>query len=471
MVNKTNSQALQQKSIPNALSISQLRKDFNGRVIAPGDAEYDKARTVFYGGIDRHPAVIIRVKDTDEVTRVVSLARETGLPLAIRSGGHSVVGHCVADGGIVLDLSNMRDLQIDIEGRAAWAEAGLTAGEYTSAAAAHGLATGFGDTGSVGIGGLTLGGGVGYLVRKYGLTIDDLLAAEIVTADGQLLRVDANTNPDLFWAIRGGGGNFGVITRFQFRLHKVDSVFGGMLFLPATADVIASFIALAEAAPEELSGIANVMPAPPMPFLPVEHHGKLVIMAMLVYAGDVKEGERVVAAFRALATPLADMVKQMQYPEIYPPEQGEYHPVAASHTMFVDRIDRSVAEMILNHLQSSTAMMAVAQLRVLGGAMARVPVDATAFAHRKSRIMVNVAALYERPEEKATHEAWVANFAEALQQGDSGAYVNFLGADGETRIRAAYPGRTWDRLQEIKARYDPTNLFRLNQNIPPANGR
>jgi FAD/FMN-containing dehydrogenase len=303
------------------------------------------------------------------------------------------------------------------------------------------------------------------------LTIDDLLAAEVVIADGQVLRVDADTNPDLFWAIRGGGGNFGVVTRFQFRLHKVDSVYGGMLFLPATADVIASFMSLAESAPEELSAIANVMPAPPMPFLPAEQHGKLVIMAMLVYVGDAAEGERVIAPFRALATPLVDMVKPMQYPEIYPPEQGEYHPIAASHTMFVDRIDRSVAEVILNHLQSSTAMMAVAQLRPLGGAMARVPVDATAFAHRKSKIMVNVAALYQNPEDKTTYEAWVADFAEALKQSDSGAYVNFLGEDGAARIRAAYPGRTWDRLREIKARYDPDNLFRLNQNIPPTNGK
>jgi FAD/FMN-containing dehydrogenase len=471
MANKTNSQALQPESNPNTLSIPQLRKDFNGRVIAPSDPEYDQARTLFYGGMDRRPAVIIRVKDADDVARVVSLARETGLPLAIRSGGHSVAGHSVTDGGIVLDLSDMRDLQIDVEGRTAWAEAGLTAGEYTTAANAYGLATGFGDTGSVGIGGLTLGGGVGYLVRKYGLTIDDLLAAEIVTADGKLLQVDADSHPDLFWAIRGGGGNFGVATRFKFRLHDVDSVFGGMLFLPATADVIASFIALAEAAPEELSTIANVVTAPPMPFLPPEVHGKPVIMGMLVYAGNVEEGEHIITPFRALAAPLADMVRPMKYPEIYPPEPEGYHPVGVSRTMFVDHIDRSVAETILEYLQSSNAMMAVAQLRVLGGAMARVPADATAFAHRASRIMVNVAALYEGPEEKATHEAWVTKFAAALQQSDTSAYVNFLGEDGEARIRAAYPGGTWDRLQEIKARYDPTNLFRLNQNIPPANGR
>ena len=471
MANKTNAKTLQQKSNPNLLSISQLRSDFNGQIIAPGDTDYDKARTVFYGGIDRRPAVIIRVKDTDDVARVLALARETGLPLAVRSGGHSVAGHSVNDGGIVLDLSDMRDLQIDVDNRTAWAEAGVTAGEYTTAAGAHGLATGFGDTGSVGIGGLTLGGGVGYLVRKYGLTIDDLIAAEVVTADGQILHVDADTNPDLFWAIRGGGGNFGVVTRFQFRLHVADSIYGGMLFLPATADVISSFMAEAEAAPDELSAIANIMAAPPMPFLPAEVHGKLVVMAMLVYAGGAEDGERVIAPFRALAAPIADMVKPMQYPEIYPPEEGEYHPVAASRTMFVDRVDRSVAEMILNHLQSSTAMMAVTQLRVLGGAMARVPVDATAFAHRKSKVMVNVAALYNQPDEKAKHEAWVTDFAEVLQQRDSGAYVNFLGEDGGERIRAAYPGATWDRLREIKARYDPTNLFRLNQNIPPATGK
>ena len=462
MISKTNH--------PTTMSISELRSTFNGNVIAPGDAEYDQARATFYGGIDHHPAVIIRVRDAHEVARVVDLARDTGMELSIRSGGHSVVGHSVSDGGIMLDLSEMRGLQIDVERRTAWAEAGLTAGEYTTAAAAHGLATGFGDTGSVGIGGITLGGGVGYLVRKYGLTIDNLLAAELVTAEGEILHVDSENHPDLFWAIRGGGGNFGVVTRFKYRLHEVDSVVGGMLFLPATPDLIASFISLAEAAPEELSAIANVMVAPPMPFIPAEQHGRMIIMAMLVYVGDVEEGERAIAPFRALAAPIADMIKPMNYPEIYPPEDTSYHPVAAARTMFVDTIDRSVAEMILERLQTSTAFMKVAQLRVLGGAMARVPADATAFAHRKSRIMVNLAALYQSPDERDLHEAWVSNFAADLLQGDSGAYVNFLGNEGPDRIRAAYPGSTWERLVSIKTRYDPTNLFHLNQNIPP-NGR
>jgi FAD/FMN-containing dehydrogenase len=451
-------------------SASDLRALFNGRVIAPDDPRYESARTVFYGGIDSRPSAIIRVADAGDVSRLVNLAGEHGFELAIRSGGHSVAGFSTTEGGIVLDLSAMKDLQIDLEEHTAWAEAGLTAGEFTDAAAKHGLAVGFGDTGSVGLGGLTLGGGVGYLVRKYGLTIDSLLAAEVVTADGQLLHVDDNSHPDLFWAIRGGGGNFGVAIRFKFQLQKVDTVFGGMLILPATEDVIAGFMAEAEAAPDELSTIANVMTAPPMPFLPAEVHGKLIVFAMLVYVGNAEDGEHAVAPFRKLATPLADMLKPMKYPEIFQEEGGgdDYHPVGASRTMFIDRVDHSVAETILNHLNASTGSMAVTQLRPLGGAMARVPVEATAFAHRKSRIMVNLAALYENPAEKETHETWVANFADAIRQSDEGVYINFLGNEGEAQIRAAYPGGIWERLQEIKSRNDPDNLFRLNQNIPPA---
>jgi FAD/FMN-containing dehydrogenase len=450
------------------ISIPRLRDEFDGRVIAPGDPDYDQARAPFYGGVDRHPAVIIRPADAAGVARVVALARDSGLDLAVRSGGHSPAWHSVNDGGIVLDLGAMKALDIDLEARTAWAQTGLTAGEYTTATHPHGLATGFGDTGSVGIGGITLSGGVGYLVRKYGLTIDDLLAAEVVTADGQELRADEESHPDLFWAIRGGGGNFGVATRFRFRLHPVDQVLGGMLFLPATPEVIAGFIAAAEAAPEELSGIVNVMPAPPMPMVPPELHGQLVIMAMLVWAGPVEDGQAAVAPFRALATPLADLVAPMPYPGIYPPEDEAFHPTAIGHTMFVDTIDRQVAETILEHLRNSDAPMRVAQLRVLGGAMARVPADATAFAHRGSKLMVNLASFYQGPDDQRVRQAWLDEFAAALQQGDQGAYVGFLGDEGQGRVHQAYPAATWERLAAVKARYDPTNLFRGNHNIPPA---
>ena len=452
------------------MSLSTLRGEVSGRVIGPEDPGYDEARTVFIGGIDRRPAVIVRVADARDVATVIRLARETGLELAVRSGGHSSIGHGVSEGGIVLDLSEMKAIDIDVEGRTAWAETGLTAAEYSTAVAANGFATGFGDTGSVGIGGITLGGGVGYLVRKHGLTIDALLAADIVTADGELLRVDAESHPDLFWAIRGGGGNFGVATRFHFRLNEVPSFVGGILILPGTAEVVAEFVTAAEAAPEELSTIANVMPCPPMPFVAEEHHGSLVVLATLAWAGDVEAGEHVLAGFRALATPLADLVRPMPYPEIYPPEDDDYHPFAIAVTMFVDAIDRPVAETIVEHLQASDAAMRVAQLRVLGGAMARVPVKATAFAHRNSRIMVNVASFYEGAEDRDRRAAWVDGLVAALRQDDCGAYVNFLSDEGEARVRDAYPGSTWDRLAAVKARYDPTNLFRLNQNIPPAGG-
>jgi FAD/FMN-containing dehydrogenase len=453
--------------VADAATIEKLSSDLVGRVIAPTDAEYDKVRTVFYGGIDRRPAVIVRPAEASQVARVVSAAREGGLELAVRSGGHSTAGHSVSEGGIVLDLADMRGLDIDPEARTAWAQTGLTADEYTTATAPHGLATGFGDTGSVGIGGLTLGGGVGFLSRAFGLTIDDLLAAEVVTAGGEIVEVDADKDPDLFWAIRGGGGNFGVATRFKYRLHELDGVVGGMLILPATADVVRSFVAEAEAAPDELSTIANVAPAPPLPFVPAEVHGRLVVMGLLCYAGPPEAADRVLAPFRSLAAPIADMVKPIPYPEMYLPEEEDFHPTVIGRTMFLDSVHQDVAEMIVEHLESSDATMRATQLRVLGGAIARVPADATAYAHRGSPIMTNVAAFYDGPEDKAVREAWVNEFAADLRQSDTGAYANFLGDEGAERVRAAYPDGTWDRLTAIKRRYDPTNLFRLNQNIPP----
>jgi FAD/FMN-containing dehydrogenase len=394
------------------------------------------------------------------------MAAESGLELAVRGGGHSSAGHGLSDGGIVLDLSRLNAIDIDLHDRTAWAQTGLTSGAFTAAAGAHGLATGFGDTASVGIGGLTLGGGVGYLVRKYGLTIDNLLAAELVTSGGQLLQVDAETYPDLFWAIRGGGGNFGVVTRLRFQLHELPTIVGGMLVLPATDQVISDFIAAAEAAPEELSTIASVMPAPPMPFLPSELVGKPVIVAKLCYAGPSETAMRALAPFRGLAEPIVDMVRPMPYSDLIPAEE-ERHPIGVFHPLFLDSVDRPVADTILEQLQASDAPFRAIELRVLGGAMARVPVEATAFAHRRSRVMANVVAVYGNPADRDRHQTWVDGFAAALRPSDDGAYVNFLGDVGPEQVRQAYPGHTWDRLVEIKRRWDPGNLFRLNQNIPP----
>lgn len=440
-----------------------------GRVITPADVDYDEARTIMVGGFDGHPALIVRAADADDVATVVRYARDNGLELAVRSGGHSGAGHGSTDGGIVLDLRDMKAIDLDVVARTAWAETGLTAGEFSSAAGEHGLAVGFGDTGSVGLGGITVGGGIGYLVRKLGLTIDSLLAAEVVTADGELLHVDAHDHPDLFWAIRGGGGNFGVVTRFRFALHDVPQVVGGMLMLPATAETLAGFMAAAQAAPEELSAIVNVMPAPPMPFVPEEHHGSLVIMALMCHAGEADAGEAAMAPFRAQATPIVDMVRPMPYAEIYPPEAGgDYHPTIEQQTLFLDGFDASSAELIVDQLRASDAPMRAVQLRVLGGAYARVPADATAFAHRASGILTVVVAFCESEQDRQRRRAWVTDLAGALRQGDAGAYVNFLTDESEARVRAAYPGETWDRLVSVKRKYDPTNLFHRNQNIPPA---
>jgi FAD/FMN-containing dehydrogenase len=453
---------------PKPPSITKLREVIAADVIGPEDPGYDEARAVFYG-IDRKPGVIVRPTDTDEVGYVVSIARDTGSELAVRSGGHSIAGHSVSDGGIVLDLSKMKAIDIDKENRTVWAEAGLTAGEVTNALGEHGLAVGFGDTGTVGIGGLTVGGGAGFLSRKHGLTIDSVLAADVVTADGKVTLVDSENHPDLFWAIRGGGGNFGVVTKFLFQAQEVPEIVGGMLILPATAENITSFVELATEAPEELTTIASVMKAPPMPFLAEELIGRPILFSILVYAGDHEAGGRAVAPFRGLDTPILDMVQRGTYSGIYEAEEEGAPPfIFAVRNVFADDIDKTDAASILDALDASTAPMAVSQIRVMGGAVARVPEDATAYAHRNRPIMVNVASAYERPEDARVHETWVDNLAKTLSDGGEGGYVNFLGDVDEARVRQAYPGGTWERLREIKRRYDPQNLFRLNQNIPPA---
>ena len=456
---------------PATEAAERLRRAIHGRIVTAADADYDAMRAVM-APVDRRPAVIIRVADANDVAEAVRFAAAAGLEVAVRSGGHSGAGHGVTEGGVVIDLRDMKGIEIDADSRTAWADGGVTAREYTEAAEAHGLATGFGDAGSVGITGLALGGGIGYLVRKHGLTIDSLLEAEIVTADGDVRRVSATEEPDLFWAIRGGGGNFGVVTRLKLALHPVDGFAGGMIVLPATAEVVAGFIAAADAAPDELSTILNVMPCPPMPFVPQEVHGSVVAMGQLAWTGGAATADAAFAPFRALATPIADLLRPMRYAEMFPPDaEGaaeDPHPAAVAGTMFVDGVDLAVAETIVGRLGASGAPMRVAQLRVLGGAMARIPADATAFAHRSSRVMVALAAFYESPEQLSERQAWVEGFAAALQQSDEGAYVNFIGDEGQERVRAAYPGPTWDRLRALKRRYDPTNLFRLNQNVPPA---
>ena len=453
-----------------AISIPALRDVLSGQVIAPDDPAYDQARTIFYGGIDRRPAVIVRPADAGDVARVVALARETRAgaggpqrrpqprrPQRHRRGDrarprrHEGPGHR-PPGAHRLGPDGADRRRVHHRRRRPR------------------LATGFGDTGSVGIGGITLGGGIGYLVRKHGLTIDNLLAAELVTADGQLLRADDQTIPTCSGRSAAAAATSASSPASSSACTRSTTVVGGLLLLPATPEIIAAFVAEAQAAPEELSTIANVMPAPPMPFVPAEPARPAgASWPCSSTPATAEAGERAVAPFRALATPIADLVRPMPYPEIYPPEEAGLPPDrGVAHDVRRRRRPRRRPQTIVEHLQASTAPMRVAQLRVLGGAMARVPAEATAFAHRASRLMVNVAASTSVPRRRRYTRPGSTEFAAALRHGDAGAYVNFLGDEGQARVREAYPGSTWDRLAAIKARYDPTNLFRLNQNIPPA---
>ncbi|KAB2882705.1 MAG: FAD-binding oxidoreductase [Albidovulum sp.] len=444
--------------------IARLASSLRGRIVRAEDDDYDALRTIVPANYDGHPLAVIRVADAADIAAVFHFARITGVEVAVRSGGHS--GHSSSD-GIVVDLRDLNDLDIDQSTRTAWAGTGLTAGEVTRALEKHGLVVGFGDTASVGIGGITVGGGIGYLVRKHGLTIDSVLAAEVVTATGDILMVDSEHHPDLFWALRGGGGNFGVVTRWKYRLHPLSAFTGGPLVLPATPEIISRFVELADAAPDELSAIASVMPAPPPPFLPSDAHGKLVFFCMMAFAGEPAAAERALAPFRALAAPIADLVAPGPYSSLYMPEDPDQRPAFSVRSRLLDRLGVTEAATIVERIEQSGAPMRLGEIRVLGGAMGRVPSHATAFAHRSSRVMCSFIAVYMDPREQALHDRWAADGIAALSEEEDRVYVNFLLTDPAERIRAAYAPDTWDRLMLVKRRYDPGNLLRRNRNVPP----
>lgn len=448
------------------LSFQSLYSRIKGRIVRPEHADYDQTRVLAHNNWDHRPALIVRVADAEDVRTTLNFAHANQVEIAVRSGGHSTCGHGSCPGGIVIDLRDLKALAYAEDKSWVWADAGLTAGEVTLDVEQHKMIVGFGDAASVGIGGLTLGGGIGYLVRKHGLTIDSVLAIEVVTAAGEILIADEANHADLFWALRGGGGNFGVVTRFKYRLNPLPEFVGGPLILPATAEVLAGFAAAADAAPEELSTIAMVMPAPPMPFLPQEVIGQTVLVGMMAYAGPASQAEAVLAPFRALATPIADLVGPAPYSAMYMPEDPAHNQSVSIRTTFMDGVDIDQAQSMLDLLAQGEAPMRMVQVRVLGGAAARVPADATAFGHRDSRVMTVFLAV-DRPEALQQNDAWVKKCLEAFETSRKGAYVNFLGDEGAARIRDAYPDATWSRLQQVKRQYDPTNVFRRNQNVAP----
>jgi FAD/FMN-containing dehydrogenase len=450
-----------------AAQIDALAKTIKGKIILPSHADYDTYRAVAHVNFDYRPLLVVRVGDAPDVADTLAFARTNKLPIAVRSGGHSTCGHSGCDGGVVIDMRNLNGMEINQQDMTAWVGSGLTAGEVTHQLEQHRLIIGFGDSASVGVSGLTLGGGIGYLVRKHGLTIDSLLAAEVVTANGDILIADATQNTELFWALRGGGGNFGVVTRFKFRVHSLPEFTGGPMILPASPEVLAGFVAAAQAAPEELSAILMVMPAPPLPFLPPEIIGKTVIIAMMAYAGPAADAQAALAPFRTLALPIVDLVGPAPYSSMYLPEDPNLKTTVSVRTLFMNKLDRDEAAKILALLDRCDAPMRVAQVRVLGGAAGRVAKDATAFAHRDWPIMTAFLAMDGSTTAALRHDQWATTCVKSFPQEADGAYVNFLGTGEADRLRAAYPRATWERLRDVKRQYDPENLFRLNQNIAP----
>ena len=418
---------------------------------------------------DRRPALIARANTADDVVAAIRFGRASGLPIAVRSGGHSIAGHSTGDGVVVIDLSGLTELEIDPAERSAWCGPGVQAGPYTAAADAFGLATPFGDHGTVGIGGITLGGGIGWLVRRNGLTIDSLRAAELISADGERLVVNSAEHPDLVWAIRGGGGNFGVVTRLNLALHPIGTVLHGTILLLSSAAAILGLLEIAHAAPDELTMMPGVMVIPPMDEVDIEQHGKLGLWIDLLWAGPTAAGLAAISELRSLGPVLFDSVTEKRYPELFPPPTGN-RSAWTSRSLFIDRFDEATIEVIERHATSAPPGDALAIFRVLGGAAARVPRDATAYSWRDKSILLWIIS--DTGSDDATRmpemAAWATSFLEELQGFGSATYVNFMADEGQAAVASAYAPDTWDRLRDIKRRYDPDNVFRLNQNIPPA---
>ncbi|ACZ31167.1 FAD linked oxidase domain protein [Xylanimonas cellulosilytica DSM 15894] len=445
-----------------------LRARLGERVLTPDDERFAPTAALVIDGPQAPPALVVRPRDADDVALAVTVARDAGLPIAVRNGGHSFGRFGWVEDGLVLDLRLLADVDLDAAAWVGRAGGGTTAGAYTAAAGELGLATGFGDTGGVGVAGLTLGGGLGYLSRRDGLTLDNLLAADVVLADGRQVHASPDDEPDLFWALRGGGGNFGVVTRLHLRLVPQGPVYGGVLIVPLTARALADVVAVAHQAPEELTVMVNALVAPPLPFLPETIHGKQVLMLEIAWSGDVVDGDAAVAPLRALGPAYVDTLGPQPYPALF--EGGPSGPPmrASGRTGFLQEsaVDEVWAQRVLDGLAGSPAAVSVVGVRPLGGAIARVPADATAFAHRAHDLVVATTAMAPEPAASAV-EAWSDTLASTLGLGGP-AYANFLGTVGEEESRRAYPGATWDRLAAVKAVYDPDNVFRGNHNVPPA---
>lgn len=442
-------------------------------VVEPSDGAYDHARTIWNAMIDRRPALIARCSTAGDVLHAVRFAAEHGLLTSIRGGGHNIAGLAVADQGFMIDLSPMKGVRIDPTARTATVEPGVTLGELDRATQAHGLATPVGINSTTGIAGLTLGGGFGWISRRFGLTVDNLRAADVITSHGERRRASATEDANLFWAIRGGGGNFGVVTSFEFQLHEVGpTVLAGLVVHPFSdaRKVLDHYRAFVATAPEELSCWVVLRKAPPLPFLPAEWHGREVVVLACVYSGEIAEGERVLAPLRRFGQPLADVIGPAPFADF----QTAFDPLLTpgARNYWKSHSLRALTDGAIDVLLDATGRLPTPATEIfvghLGGAITRVPADSTSYGARDAEFVVNVHGRWEQAAEDEGGIAWSRGLFDALTPHATGSvYVNFLTEDEQGRVRAAY-GPNYDRLVELKARYDPDNLFRMNQNIVPA---
>jgi len=454
--------------------LDRLRDAIHGSVIEPGDERYDAARAIWNGAIDRRPACVARCTGVADVVAAVRFARERDLLVAVRAGGHGVGGHAICDGGLVIDLSPMKGIRVDPVARTARAEAGVLWGELDRETQLHGLATVGGIVTHTGIAGLTLGGGIGWLMRKHGVTVDNLLSADVVTAQGEMVTASEEENPDLFWGIRGGGGNFGIVTSFEYRLHPVGPVvLAGPVFHPHedAPEVLRFYREFIAAAPDELTTIFELSVAPPLPFLPEEVHGKPVVMVGACYAGSPDEGAEVVRPLKQYGRPIVDLLE----PKPYTALQSMFDPLVPHgwhrywKAVEVPPLTDDAIDTLVEHSSAPTSPRSYTIVFQLGGALARVGEDETAFSQRDAAHNVNINAVWtEEDPDAERHIAWARDFFDAMQPHAGGrVYVNFLGEEGGNRVRQAYGAQNHERLVELKRAYDPTNFFRMNQNISP----
>jgi FAD/FMN-containing dehydrogenase len=452
-------------------TLNGLREQVKGDVIGPDDQGYEDARKVYNAMIDRRPGVVVRPVNTEDVVAAVNFARENGVDLAVRGGGHSVPGFGTCDGGVVIDLSRMRTVTVDPSARTARAQGGATWGDFNDATHEHGLATTGGIISTTGVAGLTLGGGIGYLARGFGLSLDNLISAEVVTADGRKLVASDKENADLFWAIRGGGGNFGVVTSFEFRLHPVNDIYGGPMFFEVedAGDVLRFYREFIADAPEEFGGFPAWQIAPPLPFIPENRHGDTFMAFVSCWTGPLEEGEQVLKPIRDVAPVVAEMVGPMPYPAINSAFDALV-PAGLQHYWKANFVKELTDDAIKAHLEHGPKVPFVSStmhIYPINGAVHRVAPDATAFAYRDANFATVIAGMWEDPGQNQANTKWVRDYYDATAPlSEEGGYINFMGADDQERIKANYKGN-YGRLVEVKRTYDPDNLFHLNQNIKP----